>query len=85
MSQEQALEEGRAYKDAYTKACQKVFLRVQEHQHWKTEKGYKPLKGCLSKRCKTKCKHGFPKRCSANTEIVYECEFRVAAIALVQS
>ena len=30
---------GKQYADDYNRACQDLFSRVQEHQHWKTKDG----------------------------------------------
>jgi hypothetical protein len=50
-----------AFVARYDREAQFMFSRVQEHVHLKTKKGFRPLRSCLSHRCKTKCKHGFPK------------------------
>ena len=52
---EKARQEGATYEKVYKTQLQFLFSRVQEHQHLYTSKGVFPLKGCLNKRCKTKC------------------------------
>ena len=52
-----AVKEGQAWKHSYFQDVQFIFSRVQHHVHKKTNKGYIPLKGCLSKhRKKGTCK-----------------------------
>ena len=55
-----ALHDAAVYKSAFNSDAQFVFSRVQEHFHFKTKDGYRPLKGCLAKHG-TKCKHDFPR------------------------
>ena len=61
MSIGDALQEAAKYKKAFNSDAQFVFSRVQEHFHYKTKEGYRPLKGCLAKHG-VKCKHDFPRR-----------------------
>ena len=53
-----------------------MFSRVQEHVHQKTKHGYVPLRSCLSTRCKTKCKHHFPKKVLFRTTVVCKGNYR---------
>ena len=36
----------------------------------------KPLPGCLSSRCKTKCKHGFPKKINLKCKVICQGNYR---------
>ena len=53
-----------------------MFSRVQEHMHHETKKGYIPFRSCLSARCKTKCKHGFPKKLMVRCIVVCNGNYR---------
>ena len=52
MSLEDARQDGHAFTKAYLQDAQFIFSRVQEHIHRRTKKGYLPLRGCLSAKCK---------------------------------
>ena len=60
----------------YDRDAQYMFSRVQEHVHQKTKNGYIPLRACLSARCKTKCKHGFPKKIMVRCTVVCNGNYR---------
>ena len=62
LERSETFRDGCRWRESYDNDVQFMFSRVQEHVHMKTKKGMIPLRACLSKRCKTKCKHGFPKR-----------------------
>ena len=75
-SQQDIQDQGSSWPEAYGTECQFVFSRVQEHVHQKTKKGLIPLRACLSSRCRTKCKHGFPKRCFLRCTVICNGNYR---------
>ena len=72
-SQDEAMTEGATFKRQYFADVQFVFSGVQEHFHKPTKNGLQPLSSCLSKRCKKKCKAGFPKTKQLNNKIRVIC------------
>ena len=62
LTEADAAREAGMYRRQYDVDAQFVFSRVQEHFHQRAKEGFKPFRTCLSKKCITKCKHGFPIR-----------------------
>ena len=71
-SREYSLTEGQQFRNEYDRACQIIFSRVQEHHHQPGKGKLIPLRSCLSAKCKTKCKHGFPKLIVLKATVICE-------------
>ena len=64
--------EGQQFRETYDRTCQIIFSRVQEHHHHPRKGKLVPLRSCLTKKCKTKCKHGFPKAVVGKATVICE-------------
>ena len=83
--------EGQQFRKEYDRTCQIIFSRVQEHHHQPSKGKLIPLRSYLNSKCKTKCKHGFPKAIVLKATVICESQSekwfpkRISEVLLISS